>query len=522
MHLSQSARAMLIHQYRAVLKRCWYLNHRMLIPSLLAGGAAMAAQPPIVTDGRTATQLSTAGSTTNITTQTVQGVNAYNSFSRFNVEAGQTVNLHVPMAANNLLNLVHNERSEINGILNGYKDGRIGGNIFFLNPHGMTVGPTGIINVGSLTIQTPTQAFMDELISPLGGISGMATQQVLEGLVPISDTGTVIVKGKINALHDVAMRVAGLNIAGPGMILAGPRVQVAFGDITNASGIESGNAIETGPDGTIRIVAAGDVVVEGQVKAEGTANRKGGVVDIRAGNDITVAAGGVVSASGAGNNSAGGTVAVVADRNASLQEGAVLAAAAGLSGDGGFIEFSAADTVTITGGQFRAGAVNGIAGQVLIDPATINWTGSTNDVFNWDGSSYTLSADTSITLSDVVISTRKVAAGDATRANIDAATSTGNSGSISLTAPSITLNSGTKLLSHVESGSSYTGGDISLTATGELGAAYRLWASPDVSLTPITNTWTLLSSGTISVSPFTISDRTATNFPQRFYRFSAP
>jgi hypothetical protein len=65
-------------------------------------------------------------------------------------------------------------------------------------------------------------------------------------------------------------------------------------------------------------------------------------------------------------------------------------------------------------------------------------------------------------------------------------------------------------------------GNISLTATGALGSTYRLWASTNVALTPITNLWTLLSSGTITVSPFTITDHAATNFPRRFYRFSTP
>jgi len=65
-------------------------------------------------------------------------------------------------------------------------------------------------------------------------------------------------------------------------------------------------------------------------------------------------------------------------------------------------------------------------------------------------------------------------------------------------------------------------GNISLTATGALGATYKLWASTNIASSPVTNTWTLLNSGTITSSPFTNSDLTATNYPQRFYLFSAP
>jgi autotransporter-associated beta strand protein len=65
-------------------------------------------------------------------------------------------------------------------------------------------------------------------------------------------------------------------------------------------------------------------------------------------------------------------------------------------------------------------------------------------------------------------------------------------------------------------------GSISLTVTGAVGTAYRLWATTNLALTPVTNTWTLLTNGTISSSPFIINDAGATNKPQRFYLFSTP
>lgn len=66
------------------------------------------------------------------------------------------------------------------------------------------------------------------------------------------------------------------------------------------------------------------------------------------------------------------------------------------------------------------------------------------------------------------------------------------------------------------------GGVVSLTATGALGGTFKLWASTNLAATPVTNTWTLLQSGTISSNPFTILDNSATNFPRRFYLFTAP
>jgi len=64
--------------------------------------------------------------------------------------------------------------------------------------------------------------------------------------------------------------------------------------------------------------------------------------------------------------------------------------------------------------------------------------------------------------------------------------------------------------------------NMSLTAVGSIGSTYKLWASTNIALTPISTTWTLLNSGTVTVSPFTINDLTATNFSQRFYIFSTP
>lgn len=65
-------------------------------------------------------------------------------------------------------------------------------------------------------------------------------------------------------------------------------------------------------------------------------------------------------------------------------------------------------------------------------------------------------------------------------------------------------------------------GAVSLVATGSIGGTYHLWATTNLALTPVTNTWTLLGSGTVTTSPFTNIDLTATNYTQRFYLFTAP
>ncbi|MCS3501395.1 hypothetical protein M2189_009094 [Bradyrhizobium japonicum] len=60
----------------------------------------------ITPDGRTGTSLQTSGSVTNVTTSTISGNNAFNSFSQFSVGQGNTVNLQLPAGTQNLVNIV--------------------------------------------------------------------------------------------------------------------------------------------------------------------------------------------------------------------------------------------------------------------------------------------------------------------------------------------------------------------------------------------------------------------------------
>ena len=83
----------------------------------------------IITDGRTQTQVQSQGNVTNITTSTVSGANGFNSFSQFGVGRGNTVNLQLPNGTQNLINIVRDAPAYVNGTLNSYTNGQIGGNV---------------------------------------------------------------------------------------------------------------------------------------------------------------------------------------------------------------------------------------------------------------------------------------------------------------------------------------------------------------------------------------------------------
>ncbi|RZI65243.1 MAG: leukotoxin LktA family filamentous adhesin, partial [Variovorax sp.] len=239
---------------------------RKRLAAMLAAtlGTAAGVMPPatagpldgIVLDGRTQTQLSNpAGNTVNVTTATVNGANAFNSFSTFSVQQGVTANLYVPTGATNLINIVRDARTDINGVLNGIKDGRIGGNVWFANPYGLVVGAGGVVNVGSLNVSTPTKSFVDNFFSN-GAPNATYVQQLLGGTAPVNPDGTVSILGRVNAINGVTLSAGAILVSGS--IYSGARfVGTApdFGDVVNANGLSMATGLVE-QEGRIKIVAA--------------------------------------------------------------------------------------------------------------------------------------------------------------------------------------------------------------------------------------------------------------------------
>ena len=469
-----SAASFLSREYLCILRRCaWYnaFNYFVAVSSAFYGVSAMADQ--ITLDGRTQTELSINGSITDITTQTIKGANALNSFHRFNIGNGQTVNLYLPNGTANLLNLVHDERSQLDGVMNAYKDGRIGGNVFFLNPHGIVVGAEGSINVGSLTMATPTSQFMDSLVSATSQVNADAVDNVLSGKIPLTESGLIQVKGRINAVDSINLNAGQVMVDAGAHIITGMQAQANFGDLVNIEGIEIGSEVKI-ENGVISILAAGNVDVAGHIAADGLDGQNAGLVNIQAGGDIHLTDGANVSASGQGLDSSGGVVINYAQGDATLESGAVVAANGGVTGDGGFVEFSAKNTVNINGGELRARAPGGKAGEILIDPTELLWTGSSNDQFK-DGESYTITATDRVVLDDVVISTRKLDSADNNRTNVVSATSTGDSGDFTIKSAKIELKNGAAIYAQADNG--FTGGTVTLEARDESVLPSLGWAT---------------------------------------------
>jgi len=367
----------------------------------------------IVPDGKTQTTVTVNGNVTGVTTSTTRGINAYNSFTKFNVNSGTVANLYLPTGTANLLNLVSGSPVTISGILNSIKNGQIGGNVFFIDPFGMVLGKTGVINIGSLTVLTPTQAFTKSFFDASGNPSDVSTAAVLSGTIPITSDGLISVIGRINAIGNInltAGSVVNAGNIGTGAVFVAN--QPNFADIVNVKGIQTGSQI-VASNGDINIVATQSFENSGTISAQGVSGVNGGNVGIQSGGTMTLDSGSRIDVSGVGANSNAGSIQITAAQGGLVQSGAVLAASGGnVSGNGGMIELSGSGTITLAGGTFDASAVNGTPGTMLLDPNETDITGSVSS----PGTSWVDTADSIYVYPGVTISTTPTTTGSGTTA----------------------------------------------------------------------------------------------------------
>ncbi len=438
----------------------------------------------VTPDGRTQTNLAVSGNTTDVTTSTVKNGNAYNSFSKFQVGQGDTVNLHVPDAAQRLLNVVHDAPVDVQGTLNSYKNGAIGGDIYFADPYGFMVGKNGAVNVGSLTVRTPTKDATDKLIDAHGAISDQAASDLINNVTPVSPDGSIVIQGRINAPDGVHLTGQSVTTANTAHIATGAAAQTEiFNATVNTNGQQQAGGMAV-HNGVIEITAADSASVDGTLQADAGNGGPAGQVTVTAGSDINISGTANISAKGNGAASNGGNVKFYAQGNLNVGDGATVNAGAGASGDGGTIELSANGTATISGAaSLLTGAVSGKAGSVIIDPTDVVIGSTASPVsggytipgshasIDSDGGAVTIIASNSITLSSGAwINTRQTGQGG----NNKNTTSGGNAGDVTLTAPHLTIQGEIIAVAGtidgngvVTNNSGKNDGTVTLTAAGE-------------------------------------------------------
>jgi hypothetical protein len=396
--------------------------------------------------GQTATSMAVNGLTTNIRTNTIQGSNAFNSFTRFEVGGGNTVNLHLPTGTSNLVNLVSDSAVRINGTVNSLlASGRVGGNVVFADPYGFVVGASGVLNVGGLTVSTPSLAGMDRLLGAVAGTDAAAVADLQAGRLGFSTLGGIRIEGRINALDSVSLQAgdgegngaSAIDVSGTVRAGGAVRTQVAV----NVGGSQAIELVQS--EGRIVLSAGGDIKVTGKLSVDGDPWAKAGAIRVTAGRDLTLGGTAQISASNSTGNNGGGDVYLWGERNVMASDGVRVSARAAGTGDGGQIEISGRKSIDLGKISFDASSTQGKAGEVLIDPDDL----TISDVRVSAGTNFSMTAADSITVSGSVTTT----------------SSSGNSGNITLEAPRITLTSTGLLDASASAG--YTAGDVTLTAS---------------------------------------------------------
>jgi hypothetical protein len=206
------------------------------------------------------TNVTKTGDVYSVTPKNTSGINVFNSFSAFNLEKGDIANLYVPGTATNLIN-ISSARFNIDGVLNSIQNGTIGGNVWFASPDGFVVGQSGVINVGSLMVATPSETFIEGFFSGEDA-DETSLSSLLGGSYPLSADGLISIAGRINAMDAVSLNAGAINVSGSiytGSTFNG--TEPDFSAIVNVEGIEGATNIIAAEAGKIKLKANSDVTI---------------------------------------------------------------------------------------------------------------------------------------------------------------------------------------------------------------------------------------------------------------------
>ncbi len=175
----------------------------------------------------------------NITPDKLNGEVGYRKYDNFNLSAGDIANLIYKYGnsrdINTFINLVQNG-VKIDGILNTMRDGNFyNGQAVFITPGGMAVGASGVLNVGSLSVITPTNDAYNSLKGEYASNNFANINNISSLLNKSSNVGNISIDGKILAREGVQLRGGQINVGANGAIVNGITSTQAFTDRATAA-----------------------------------------------------------------------------------------------------------------------------------------------------------------------------------------------------------------------------------------------------------------------------------------------
>src|SRR5574340_934043 len=319
---------------------------------------------PTVVSGQTS--FATTGSTLTVTNTPGAIIN----WQGFSIGATEITRFAQQSASSAVLNrVVSNNPSSILGTLQS------NGRVFLINPNGIVFGAGSTVDVAGLVASTLNLSNADFLAGRYSFTEVPGAQKISNaGNVAAHDGGQIYLiapdvenTGVITAPNGDILLAAGhsvdlVNTDSPNLIV---NITAPAGDATNVGQLIA-SAGRLGLFGTV-------VRNSGAVRAD-SATMQGGTIVFRPSQRTE--AGGTVSAQGLG----GGEIKMLSD----MQTGTVnvtgtLDASAPVSGDGGFIDTSAAHVQVADKARITASAANGKAGEWLLDPLNVIISATTID-----------------------------------------------------------------------------------------------------------------------------------------------
>lgn len=218
----------------------------------------------------------------NITPDKLNGEVGYRKYDNFNLSAGDIANLIYKYGnsrdINTFINLVQNG-VKIDGILNTMRDGNFyNGQAVFITPGGMAVGASGVLNVGSLSVITPTNDAYNSLKGEYASNNFANINNISSLLNKSSNVGNISIDGKILAREGVQLRGGQINVGANGAIVNGitstqaftdrataaTNAEALFNNLVNTNGIKTASAF-TKNGSNIQIKSSTGVDIAGKV-----------------------------------------------------------------------------------------------------------------------------------------------------------------------------------------------------------------------------------------------------------------
>lgn len=208
--------------------------------------------------------------TFNIDPATISGDVGYRHYTDFQLGEGDIANLIYQGMKNGevkdlnaFINLVQNH-IDVNGIVNTLRgDGTFhsGGHAIFISPNGMTVGASGVLNVGQLSVITPTTDKFEDLTkaynakdyATMNKVSKLRSDEAtaVDSTINYGGNAPVNIYGTVLSRNGVDIRGSQINISGnilnginnADKVTTAKQAQDLFNALVNTEGLNNGSSI---------------------------------------------------------------------------------------------------------------------------------------------------------------------------------------------------------------------------------------------------------------------------------------